>query len=153
MKEKSKVESQAIQLLMSKEIDQILPALMEIKKKIKGVIKKESNPFYKSSYADLNEHLDTVEPILEEHDCIVLQPPNATDKANFVTTAIFHKSGQYIGCTLKIPNLNDSQKILAGVTYFRRGGLNALLALKSLDDDGNSLKPSKKKKKNASKYY
>ncbi len=137
----SKVSSPplSVEILMSEEVDQLLPALALVKKELKGVTKKSDNPFFKSSYADLNEHLDTVEPLLEEHELMLLQPTNATEQANFVITMIVHpESGQHISAVLSIPKLADAQKIGAAITYFRRFGINSLLALKSLDDDGES---------------
>ena len=39
---------------------------------------------------------------------------------------------------LKLPEITDPQKILACITYYRRGTLTSLLGLQSEDDDGNT---------------
>ena len=39
---------------------------------------------------------------------------------------------------LKLPELNDPQKLGSAITYYRRYTLQSLLALQSEDDDGNS---------------
>jgi hypothetical protein len=40
---------------------------------------------------------------------------------------------------MQLPDLTDPQKLLGAITYFRRGTLQSLLALQSVDDDGNSV--------------
>lgn len=142
---------QGVQILMSKEKGDLLEALFAVKKEIKGVVKKSDNPFFKSSYADLNQHLETVEPILEENGLMLLQPTTATDSGNYVVTTIFHvKTSQFISSVIMVPALRDAQKVGAAITYFRRFGINSLLSLKSLDDDGETAvgRGKNKKKKN-----
>src|SRR5690606_27705887 len=142
-------------LLMSKETKHVFKALFKVKKKIQGVVKDQKNPFFKSNYADLNQHLETVEPIFEEYGLMLLQPPTVNESGNHVTTLVIHvETGEYIGGSLTIPKLTDPQKILAAVTYFRRGCINSILSLKSLDDDGNTAsgKKSKSFKKKITTY-
>lgn len=126
-------------LLMSDKLDKILPLIAKVKKSIVGVSKKSDNPFFKSNYADLNEHLDVVEPVLEDNGLILLQPVVSSDMSMFVNTMIIDPaSGQYIGCSIRCSDLKDAQKTGAAITYYRRYGINSLLALKTLDDDGES---------------
>lgn len=128
-----------MKLLMSQETNHILKAMAKVKKQLTSVIKDQKNPFFKSSYADLNQHLDAVTPLLEDHGLMLLQPTSAEPTANYVTTLIIHAdSGQFFGGTLSIPQLKDPQKLGAAITYFRRFGINSLFALKSVDDDGES---------------
>ena len=124
-------------LLMSEKIDKVLPALIKVKSTVKALVKKSDNPFYKSKYVDLNAHLDEVEPLLEANGLVLFQPPIVQNSNNTVTTVVFHgESGQYFGANILVPMGLDAQKTGASITYFRRFGLNALLALKSVDDDG-----------------
>lgn len=155
MKNKERNETR-IPIDMSESVSELFPALFAAKKELGPVTKKSDNPFYKSSYADLNEHLDTVEPILEKYGLFLLQPPCANDSGNYVVTMIVHaKSGQWISGMIKVPSsITDSQKIGAAITYFRRFGINSLLSLKSEDDDGNTVTgKNKKKNKSNKKYY
>ena len=46
---------------------------------------------------------------------------------------------------LELPQIADPQKILACITYFRRGTLSSILSIQAEDDDGN--KASKKEPK------
>ncbi len=141
-------------IVRSDSIGKILLALSKVKSEIEGVAKKSENPYYHSNYADLNTHLDTVEPVAEKHGLMILQPTSVVDGKNVVHTIIFHiESGQFIEASLTIEKVIEPQKVAIAITYFRRITLNTLLALKSLDDDGEGVtdrpknKTFKKKKK------
>ena len=150
---KPEVTPEKIKLEMSRETDELFPALFEVKGVLEAVTKKSDNPFFKSSYADLNEHLDTVEPVLKKYGLMLLQPPGANSTGNYLHTLIVHAdSGQWISATIKIPNsITDSQKIGAAITYFRRFAINSMLSLKTKDDDGNSINKKKNKDKSSFK--
>jgi hypothetical protein len=47
---------------------------------------------------------------------------------------------------MSLPVITDPQKVLAAVTYFRRGTLQSLLSLQAVDDDGNGASDSQKAK-------
>ncbi len=79
--------------------------------------------------------LETVEPILHENGLVLLQPV----KDHIVFTQIIDiDSGDMIESWMQLPEITDPQKLLGAITYFRRGTLQSLLALQSVDDDGNS---------------
>ena len=155
MKESRPVTEAAerIKLDMSRETGDLFENLFKAKKELGAVTKKSDNPFFKSSYADLNQHLETVEPVLKKFGMMLLQPPGANSSGNYVHTMIVHvESGQWINSTIKIPNsITDSQKIGAAITYFRRFAINSMLSLRSVDDDGNSLGGKKKNKEKFNK--
>jgi hypothetical protein len=126
-------------MLRSEEIDKILPAIAKVKKELVGVTKGSNNPFYKSKYADLNTHLDEVEPLLEKEGLVLLQPPVALGENNTVESIIMHvDSGQYMGSSVNLVGESDMQKAGSAITYGRRYTLGGLLAIKALDDDGNT---------------
>jgi hypothetical protein len=54
-------------------------------------------------------------------------------------------SGDMIESWMQLPEITDPQKLLGAITYFRRGTLQSLLALQSVDDDGNTASASAKK--------
>jgi hypothetical protein len=111
--------------------------LAEAKKEIGAISKDSTNPFYKSKYFDINDLLKHVEPILEKHGLMVLQPLEV-DK---VTTIIVDtKSGHDIQSSISLPSNVDPQKQGIAITYYRRYTLSSLLALQSEDSDGNGLK-------------
>ncbi len=118
--------------------------LWKAKHEIKGVTKGKDNPYFKSKYADLNAILDAVEPILLKYNLIVLQP---ILEGQVVTQIIDIETGEKVESKLLLPILNDPQKQIAGVTYFRRATLQSLLSLQAVDNDGNELRDADKKEK------
>lgn len=128
-----------VSMRTSEVVDKIVPALLAVKKELQGVKKSSNNPFYKSKYADLNNHLDVVEPVLEKYNCFVMQPPTVDRNGNNnVITRIFHESGQWVEGSLKLLEEKDHQKLGAGVTYLRRFILSGMFSMQAIDDDGNT---------------
>ncbi len=127
-------------MLMSHNTDKIIPALFAVKKELESVKKTSNNPFYKSKYANLNDHLAVVEPLLEKHGCFVMQPPLAYGPETVLETYIIHgESGQYVcGSMSLILTKQDMQQLCAASTYARRFVLSGLLAMTAEDDDGNT---------------
>jgi len=113
-------------------------AKLEIGKITKGSV----NPFFKSKYADLNAIIEAVEPILMKYNLILLQP--IIDN-NVVSQIIDIETGEKIESYLPLPIVTDPQKIIASITYFRRGTLQACLTLQAVDDDGNESRQTTKK--------
>jgi len=121
--------------------------LLEVKKEIGTLTKNSKNPFFKSQYLDLNAILEEIDPIMQKHGLILLQPI----KANEVFTSIIDsENGQTIATSsMVIPStITDPQKMGACVTYFRRYTLKSLLGIAEQDDDGTlACKPEPIKKK------
>jgi len=113
---------------------EILSKLSLVKKEIGTLSKNASNPFFKSKYLDLGEILTNLEPLLETHKMLLLQPISE----DTVCTQIHDlESGQCVTSCIKLPQLTDPQKIGSAITYYRRYSLQSLLALQTDDDDGN----------------
>ena len=104
------------------------------KQEIGKVTKGSNNPFFKSKYADLNAILEATEPILLKYGLILLQPIFC---GSVVTQIIDIESGVIIESSLKLPDITDPQKLIASITYYRRGTLQSLLSMQAVDDDGN----------------
>jgi hypothetical protein len=119
----------------SDSIDKLLPDLFKVKKTIAPLKKDASNPFFSSSYVDLNGVLDGIEPILEANNFILLQPVSG----RVVETRLQHSSGQFLTSEMELILVkNDMQALGSAVSYARRYSLMSLLSLKAVDDDGNS---------------
>lgn len=106
-----------------------------------GNAKKDSkNPFFKSSYADLNSILGAVLPSLHENNISVIQPTVNIEGKNFVKTILLHESGETLeGFTeIVFSKINDAQAQGSGITYARRYGLQSICGIGAEDDDGNS---------------
>lgn len=123
----------------SENVDKVLPALAVVKSKLQAVTKGANNPYFKSKYADLNTHLDAVEPLLEENGLVLFQPTEATTEGNVVKSVVVHpESGQFVESSIKLVGEADMQKVGSAVTYGRRYTLGSLLSMKAEDDDGES---------------
>jgi hypothetical protein len=107
--------------------------LAELKKDIGKVKKNATNPHFKNNYADINAILDSVEPLMESKGLLLLQPL----KDGMVSTQIYCiETGELVTSELKLPEIQDPQKIGSAITYYRRYTLQSLLGLQAEDDDG-----------------
>lgn len=113
----------------------LYPKLHAAKQKIGKVVKNANNPHFKKSYADINALVETVEPILLEYGLVLIQPIYN----GLVTTVIIDiDNGDRIESEMRLPEIQDPQKIGSAVTYYRRYTLQSLLSLQAEDDDANS---------------
>lgn len=124
----------------SENTDKILPALFKVKQQLGPVGKKGYNPHFRSKFADLNTHIELLEPVLENHGLFLMQPTKVGHNGitSVVTTIIHAESGQWASSELALTPSNDMQKVLAAITYARRGSLNSFFGLATVDDDGET---------------
>lgn len=108
--------------------------LWKAKQNIKKIAKNSTNPHFKNNYADINALLDEVEPILLEYNLLLIQPIDD----GFVKSVIIDiETGENLTSSMRLPDIQDPQKIGSAVTYFRRYTLQSLMSLQSIDDDSN----------------
>ena len=113
----------------------LYPKLHAAKQKIGKVVKNSTNPHFKNKYADINGLIETVEPVLLEHGLLLIQPI----EGGLVSTLIIDiETGQSVVSSMRLPEIQDPQKIGSAVTYYRRYTLQSLLSLQAEDDDANS---------------
>tara|TARA_R110002051_G_C8661975_1_gene489146 strand:+ start:469 stop:1005 length:537 start_codon:yes stop_codon:yes gene_type:complete len=113
----------------------IYKKLFEAKKEIGKISKDSTNPFYKSKYFDINQLLEHVEPILQKHDLLCLQPILNGCVSSII---IDIETGEKEISSLELTNQTDPQKRGSEITYYRRYTLGSLLGLQAEDDDANS---------------
>lgn len=116
--------------------------LFEVQQEIGKISKDSKNPFFKSKYFDINQLLEHLQPIFNQHKVLCLQPiidgnvttrlvdaePNEIDEAN---------GTDFVESSIKLPEISDPQKLGSAITYYRRYTLASLLSIQSEDDDGN----------------
>jgi hypothetical protein len=114
--------------------------LAKIQARIEGVTKEKDNPFFKSKYADINDYIDAIKPILNEEGVVILQPlTHLEGKPALATFLLDAETGKGIlESTTPLPDITDPQKMGSAITYFRRYALQSLFVMKAEDDDGNS---------------
>lgn len=113
----------------------LYPKLHAAKQKIGKVVKNANNPHFKKSYADINALVESVEPILLEYGLLLLQP---IENGVVRTLIIDIETGETAFSDMRLPEIQDPQKIGSAVTYYRRYTLQSLLSLQAEDDDANS---------------
>ena len=120
----------------------LFKALLKFQKEISPIVKTETNPFFKSKYADINQMLELVKPVLNDCGLYLEQAPSISKKVGYVslTTHIIHAdSGCYTGCKSEVPLVkNDAQAVGSAYTYLRRYQVQAMLGLQAVDDDAES---------------
>lgn len=114
--------------------------LLEAKKGFGKLVKNTTNPFFKSKYSDLNALLGVVEPELEKHGLLLLQP---VLEGHVVTMIVDVETKETIESRIEIGTHHDPQKLGSAITYYRRYSLQSLLSLQAEDDDGNGASKSK----------
>ena len=112
----------------------IYKQLFEAKKEIGKISKDSTNPFFKSKYFDINGLLGHVEPILQKHNLLLLQP---ITEGKVSTVIVDVETGEKVISEIALPQLNDPQKLGSCVSYYRRYTVQSLLGLQSTDDDAN----------------
>lgn len=139
-------------MITSNEVDKILPALFELKKKLKPMTKDANNPFFKSKYLELCDLLENLEPLLIEEGLLLSQGNAHRHGDEYVISRITHVgSGQFAESEYKI-GFNSNPQLNAGAsTYGRRYSLKGLVGLAEVDDDGNTASGKTGGKKPANK--
>lgn len=130
----------------STDIKEISKALFEFQGKMSTIVKKDKNPFFKSSYAGLPTILEAIDQPLKDTGLLVTQMPSG--ESGLTTMLIHVDSGQYFKSTNDMKaKANDPQALGSAITYNRRYTLVSMLRLNvDDDDDGNkgSTPPPKK---------
>lgn len=122
----------------SESIVKISGALVKAQSEMGAATKDSKNPFFKSSYADLNAIREATIPVLNRHGITVLQPMTVVDGKQYIETTLLHDSGEYLTSLTEIvaAKANDPQAAGSAQTYARRYGLQAFLCVGAEDDDG-----------------
>jgi hypothetical protein len=120
---------------------ELIKALIKARAEFPSIQKDKINPHFKVSYASLDSVLDAVTPVLCKHGLAIVQ---VMEKGSILKTHLFHESGEFLTSEYELPDIQDSQKKGAALTYARRYTVCALLSITAdEDDDANSAKDEK----------
>lgn len=124
----------------SETIKELAAALAKAQAEIAGAKKDSSNPFFKSSYADLESVWSACREPLTKNGLSVSQLLGSGEDGIYLTTMLMHASGEFISDRVKIPiaKPNDPQALGSATSYARRYALAALVGIYQTDDDGES---------------
>jgi len=118
-----------------------METLLKIQTEIGTLSKDKKNPFFKSSYFDINQIIEQLLPLLKKHKVTVLQPLSNLEGQPALKTLVYEGDKLIVEETVPLPSNPDSQKMGSAITYFRRYALQSLFLLQAEDDDGNRAKP------------
>jgi ERF superfamily len=143
-----------IESLMTPSIGKLAEALAKAQAEIKTALKDKNNPFFKSSYADLEAVWDACRDPLTKNGLSVTQPLYTDSNGKlFLVSLLLHSSGEWIKSVAPInPVKSDPQSTGSAITYMKRFALSALVGVvpsekpsehdeegpKDFDDDGNA---------------
>ncbi len=123
----------------STEIKDLFLAISKVQKTLKGAIKDSNNPFFKSTYADLESCWAACREPLSENGLSIIQTMDYEPNHDFLITTLGHVSGQWIRSKTRIVSVkNDPQAMGSAITYARRYALAAIIGLVQTDDDAES---------------
>ncbi|MBW4617233.1 MAG: ERF family protein [Desmonostoc vinosum HA7617-LM4] len=120
-------------------MQKLIPALIKAKAEFQPIHKDRTNPHFKHKYATLDAVLDAVTPALGKYGLTVIQTTTITEGKTTLQTHLYHESGESIISTYPLPEISDSQKLGAALTYARRYAVCAILSVTAdEEDDGNA---------------
>jgi len=123
-------------------IKNLAAAYVQAQAEIGAAIKGNTNPHFKSKYADLGAVMDAVKPTLAKYGLGFVQEVTEREGGVYVETVILHKSGEsYRTGKLPMPApKQDPHGYGSAITYAKRYSLQAAFGVPSEDDDGNKAK-------------
>jgi hypothetical protein len=122
-------------------------ALVAAQGALKPIAKDGKNPAFRSRYATLDGIMETVRPALAAHGLALVQGvihPETGEGGRLVgitvETRLLHTSGEWLASVVPVPVAKgDAHGLGSALSYGRRYGISALLALSTdEDDDGNA---------------
>lgn len=128
----------------SETIEKLATALNQAQNNIKGAVKDSQNPYFKSSYANLESVIEALREPLAKGGLSYTQLSSPVEMGEGFTwcavTRIMHTSGQWIEGYYPIicAKPNDPQAFGAAYSYARRYALSAAFGVAQVDDDAEA---------------
>lgn len=120
----------------SESIEKLAAALSKAQASIMKADKDSKNPFFKSSYADLESVWDAIREPFTSNGLSVAQFPQG---AHGLVSILMHTSGQWMRAESSMkPVKDDPQGRGSCLTYMRRYSLQSIAGVCPSDDDGNA---------------
>lgn len=111
-------------------------ALAAAQGEMKDPEKTKWNPHFKKHYADVQDGLAAVRPVLSKHGIGLVQATSILDGFVVVTTRLIHK-GEWIESVYPVGAATlQHQTLMGNLTYARRAGLFGLVGIAPDDMDG-----------------
>lgn len=119
---------------------EIAAAFVRAQKAFGPALKTNTNPHFRSKYADLSACVEAVIDALNANGIGLMQQTHESDSGVIVETCFIHESGEMLTSgKLHVPaSKNDPQGYGSALTYARRYSLMAACGIAPEDDDGNA---------------
>ena len=129
-----------VQMPQSDSIKELVTALSKVQGELTYAKKDSANPFFKSTYADLESVWGACRSLLAANGLSVIQMPgNFFEGRMWLITRMCHSSGEWIEQEMSVPvQKADAQGAGSALTYMRRYALAAFVGVVQADDDGNA---------------
>ena len=123
----------------------IASAFVKAQQAFGPALKTNTNPHFRSKYADLSACVEAVIDALNANGIGLIQQCHESASGVIVETIFLHESGEQISSgKLHVPaSKNDPQGYGSALTYARRYSLMAACGIAPEDDDGNAGSKSK----------
>jgi hypothetical protein len=127
-------------MAQSESIKELATALSKVQGELTYAKKDSANPFFKSTYADLESVWGACRSLLAANGLSVIQMPgNFFEGRMWLITRLCHNSGEWIEQEMSLPVTKaDSHGCASAVTYMRRISLAGFCGIVQADDDGNN---------------
>lgn len=129
-------------MITSESTSNLFAALVECAPEIQSISKSKQAYGYK--YATLDSLIDMLRSVLPKHGVWFTQMPTRKEHTSTLTTRVFHSSGEWLEDTIEMTDTelqgkaNDTQKVGASITYYRRYALSSIFGVAADEDvDGN----------------
>lgn len=118
----------------------IATAMVKAQKAFGPALKTNTNPHFRSKYADLSACVEAVIDALNANGIALIQQTRQDDTGVTVETVFLHESGETLSSgPLHVPAAKqDPQGYGSALTYARRYSLMAACGIAPEDDDGNA---------------
>jgi hypothetical protein len=118
----------------------VAAALVKAQKAFGPALKTNTNPHFRSRYADLSACVEAVVDALNDNGIALTQRIHPSESGVCVETVFIHESGEVITSgPLHVPAAKqDAQGYGSALTYARRYSLMAACGIAPEDDDGNA---------------
>jgi hypothetical protein len=123
----------------SESINELAAALCKAQSQMGGAVKDSSNPFFKSSYADLTSVIKAIKQPFADNGLSYTQFPVSNENGVGVSTRLMHTSGQWLEMEYTLPTVKkDPQASGSCISYARRYALQSIAGIPTADDDAES---------------
>ena len=126
----------------TQETSNLFKAMIKAAPEIQSISKSKQAYGYK--YATLDSLIDMLRGVLPKHGLWFTQIPKRSEGKSTLTTRVFHESGEWMEDDIEMTDTelqgkaNDTQKLGASITYFRRYALSSIFGVSADEDvDGN----------------